>query len=197
MKKILILYFVVLLIGCNRNDKIDKELYEENLNSVYKIVIKTPEKEPMCEDDSLEIPGEINLNTINKLNEPLRGMAALYAGLIGTNCNDTSCDLTIALGLGNQGSDKHINLINKYFPDDSLAKFLIKQNCTLGKSGSSFFSEIVYLTLFDFKDTIKVEYESYYYSRDSEEGISKITDVYLFKNNVFKEINRDDTWIIK
>lgn len=58
---------------------------------------------------SNEIPGKINHSAIDKLDEPLRAVAAYYSGLGGGGCQqgdspDETCELTTALGLGKQGS---------------------------------------------------------------------------------------------
>src|SRR4026209_1872029 len=120
--------------------------------SIYKIIISTN-----------SLPGDINFKQIRKLSEPLRAVSAFYSAMGGSYCSGDSCELTTALGLGKQGSDAHKKLILKYFPNDKVAKTVIKQNCYLRPSGASSFSEHGYLTLSVTKDTLKVYYSLSYY----------------------------------
>src|ERR1017187_4185978 len=65
---------------------------------------------------------KLNKPIIASLPPNLKALAAFYSAMGGTNCMDQECALTTALGLGKQGSDAQKVLIQKYFPDDKVAK---------------------------------------------------------------------------
>lgn len=152
--------------------------------TVTYILIK-PAKEP---------PGEINYLAIKVLSEPLKAISAYYSGLGGSNCTqDTSfvetCDLTTALGLGNQGSDKHKALLKKWFPQDKAAKQLIDQDCYQRPAGASSFSDYTYLSLSQTGDTVTVNYRLMLYDHGK---ISYITgpDKMVIRGKQIKVVKR-------
>lgn len=147
--------------------------------TVYKILHKTN-----------SVPGDIDTTISKSLNEPIRALAAFYAAMGGTMCDGENCELTTALGLGKQGSDKHKDLIKNYFPNDKVAETVLKQDCYLRPSGASTFSDFEYLTITDLGDTVEVDYNLMYYNRGNEEW-TKGPDTYLFKDNSFKKIKRN------
>ena len=146
---------------------------------IYKIIINTK-----------ALPGDINYEQIRKLSEPLKAVSAFYSAMGGSYCSGDSCELTTALGLGKQGSDAHKKLILKYFPDDKVAKAVIKQDCYLRPSGASSFSEYGYLTLSVTKDTLKVYYSLSYYDH-GETSTTKGPDIYVMENNTFRMLKRN------
>jgi hypothetical protein len=135
------------------------------------------------------IPGDIDTKEIKRLDEPLKALAAFYSAMGGTMCNGDSCELTTELGLGRQGSEQHQSLIRKYFPNDKAAKAVLAQDCYLRPSGASSFSDYEYLTISLSGDTARVSYTLAYYDR-GESSFTKSTDIYLYKNKVFKTIRR-------
>ena len=150
-----------------------------------------PEKDPDTgELYTTEIPGEIDTTTIEKLNEPLKALTAFYSAMGGTMCSGEFCDLTTALGLEKQGSEKHKNLIKKYFPNDKVAEAVLKQNCYLRPSGASTFSDFEFLTIIDKGDIVIVEYNLMFYNREKIEW-TKGPDKYLFKDNKFENLKRN------
>ena len=80
---------------------------------------------------------KINTAIITGLPEYLKGLAALYSAMGGTDCIELHCELTSALGLGKQGSDAQKNMIKKYFPDDKVAQLVIGQDCYLSPYSTS------------------------------------------------------------
>ncbi|HEY2727359.1 MAG TPA: hypothetical protein VGI61_09315 [Parafilimonas sp.] len=150
-----------------------------NINDTLKIILETS-----------SIPGDINTNIIKKLPEFLKALAALYAAIGGTMCSGNSCELTTALGLGKQGSDAHKALITKYFPNDSLAEIVVKQDCYLAPSGATFFSDFQYLNLINLGDTVKVDFNLMIYAQ-GKTSWRKGTDIYLFSDNKFTKLKRN------
>ncbi len=138
------------------------------------------------------VPGIPDNPTIKKLDEAL---SAFYAAMGGSNCYKDYCDLTTALGFGKQGSEEHKSIIKKYFPNDTVAALVIKQNCYLRPSGASYFSDFEYLTITNKGDTVIVDYKLMQYSH----GKTKWTegpDMWKFKDSKFEKINRNLwTWI--
>lgn len=192
MKLIATILLSVLLTSCGQTISQDKAVAK---NEQYKIIVRTempePEKDPETgELYSTEIPGEIDTMTIEKLNEPLKALTAFYSAMGGSYCSGDFCDLTTALGLGKQGSDKHKSPIIKYFPNDKVAETVLKQDCYLRPSGASTFSDYEFLTIIDKGDTVVVEYNLMVYNRGEIEWI-KGPDTYLFKDNKFKKLKRN------
>lgn len=131
--------------------------------------------------------GKVNKILVANLPLHLKGMAAFYSAMGGTDCAELECSLTTSLGLGKQGSDSQKNIILKYFPEDKVARQIINQDCYLPPSGSSSFSNYKSLTFTISGDSISVNYLLVVY----EHGQSKFIrgpDLYQYKNHVF--INR-------
>jgi hypothetical protein len=192
MKLIAIILFSFILTICGQT--IPKGKYVTK-NDTYKIILRTemPEPEKDSETGELyttEIPGEIDTTTIEKLNEPLKALTAFYSAMGGTMCSGEYCNLTTALGLGKQGSEKHKSLIEKYFPNDKVAETVLKQNCYLRPSGASSFSDYEFLTITDKGDTVLVDYKLMYYNRGEIEW-TEGPDIYMFKDNEFEKIKRN------
>lgn len=151
----------------------------------------------VCEKSEAQTPifrlikndGNIDTNEIKKLSEPLKAMAALYSSMAGTSCDTTTCELTTALGLGDQRSEAHKSLIKKYFPNDKVAKVVVKQDCILSRAGSSDFSEYAYLTITSVKDTVEVYYKVDFYDHGKDSMIENY-DTYLFRNNQYNMLRR-------
>ncbi len=167
-------------------------------NDIYKVILRAEisdaEKYPETDElYSTEIPGVIDTTIIEKLNEPLIALTALYSALGGTMCNGEHCALTTALGLGKQGSEKHKNNIKKYFPGDKVAETVLKQDCYLRPSGASTFSDFEFLTVTDKGDTIFVDYKLMHYNRGEIEWIEG-PDIYLFHGNKFEKVKRN-LWV--
>lgn len=184
-------FFILVIVGCRTN------VSQEKLakNDSYKIILRTPLPVPYKDPDSdelhsTEIPGEIDTLAIEKLSEPLKALAAFYAAMGGTMCSGEYCDLTTALGLGKQGSDKHKHLIKKYFPKDKAAATVLKRDCYLRPSGASTFSDYEYLTITDRGDTVTVDYRLMYYNRGDIEWTAG-PDTYLFTDNKFRKLQRN------
>ncbi len=199
MKKIISISVLLILLSCNGETK---RLISTKNKGTFKIILKIYLPEPFENlnsetVDSTELPGEIDTTSINKMNEPLLALTAFYSALGGSYCCDTTCNLTSALGLGRQGSDKQKSLIAKYFPNDKLSKLVLEQDCYLRPSGASSFSEYEFLTILDLTDTVYVDYRLMYYDRGDvswEQG----PDIYLYKNGTFKKIKRNIwTWVEK
>jgi hypothetical protein len=146
---------------------------------VFKIILNTE-----------TLPGDIDSTVVNHLNESLRAMVAFYGALGGSNCNENKCELTTALGLGDQGSIAHKALIKKYFKNDKVAKQVLLQDCYLRPSGASTFSEYAYLNLITIKDTVKVNYRIGYYDH-GKTGYTIGHDIYLLIGNEFVMLKRD------
>jgi len=192
MKLIATILFIFIFTNCGQSTPKEKAVSK---NDTYKIILKTEMSEPEKAPDTgerytTEIPGKIDITTIEKLNEQLKALTAFYSAMGGTMCNGDYCDLTTALGLGKQGSDKHKNLIRKFFPNDKVAEAVLKQDCYLRPSGASTFSDFEYLTIIDKGDTIVVDYRLMFYNRGEIKWI-KGPDIYLFKDNKFEKVKRN------
>lgn len=192
MKLIAIILFSIILTSCRQTIPKEKLIAKHER---YKIILRTeipePEKDPETgEIYNTEIPGEIDTTTIVRLNEPLKALTAFYSAMGGSYCSEEFCDLTTALGLGKQGSDRHKNLIKKYFPNDKVAETVLKQDCYLRPSGASTFSDYEFLTITDKEDTVLVDYKLMYYNQGEitwREG----PDIYLYQDNKFNKLKRN------
>ncbi|MEP7164587.1 MAG: hypothetical protein ABI741_07830 [Ferruginibacter sp.] len=116
------------------------------------------------------VPGDINQAAIDKLDEPLKAIAAYYSALGGSNCKqdttyEETCELTMALGFGNQGSAQHKAIIQKWFPNDKAAKQILAQDCYQRPSGATSFSDYVYLSLSREGNEVTINYSLMVYQR--------------------------------
>ena len=127
--------------------------------------------------------------TVKALPANLKALAAFYSAMGGTNCREQECALTTALGLGKQGSDAQKMMIQKYFPDDKVAKLVVSQDCYLPPSSSSSFSNFAALSFVVLGETIQVNYQLYVYDHGNMK-IIKGPDIYSYKNQVFKNQKR-------
>lgn len=132
---------------------------------------------------------KINRVLINGLPEYLKGLAALYSAMGGTDCIELHCELTSALGLGKQGSDAQKNMIKKYFPNDKVAKLVIGQDCYLPPNTSSSYSNFLSLSFTVSKNTIQVNYQLTVIDHGNVKKING-PDIYIFENQVFKNKKR-------
>jgi hypothetical protein len=133
--------------------------------------------------------GKVDKTRVAGLSPALKALAAYYSALGGTDCIELTCELTSALGLGNQGSAAQVNLIKKYFPGDKAAILVLGQNCYLPPSTSASFSNFKSLSFTVNGEIVQVNYQLLVY----EHGNSKIIsgpDVFSFKNQVFKNKKR-------
>ncbi|MCC6515485.1 MAG: hypothetical protein IT275_03950 [Chitinophagales bacterium] len=200
MRKLVIILTTLYFLSCNtqnQNGEQEKtELITQSDSNLTKqidtvVIVKEPKQEIIYKIVTTNEDNSINLKDIKKLSEPLKALVALYAAFYGTNCDGTTCELTSALGLGNQGSDEHKNLIKKYFLSDRLADEVIIQDCYLAPSGARSFSEYGYLTIIDIGDSVKVNYTAsvlFNHDGDGEKIIGK--DTYIFKDNLYTNIQR-------
>ncbi len=133
--------------------------------------------------------GKVNKTLAASLPTSLKALAAFYSAVGGTGCIELDCSLTTALGLGKQGSDTQKKLIQKYFPDDQVAKLVVSQDCYLPPSGSSSFSNFQTLAFIVTGDTVRVNYQLAVF----DHGNTKIIcgpDIYLYENQVYKNKKR-------
>ncbi|MFD1768307.1 hypothetical protein [Sphingobacterium suaedae] len=137
-----------------------------------------------------ETPGAVQDSIIRQLPPHLRALAAFYAAMGGTSCDGEHCLLTTALGLGKQGSSAHKELIQQFFPTDSVAKTVIGQDCYLRPSGASSFSDYVYLSIVDLGDTVKVDYKLLQYQQ-GKKNWTEGPDKYIFVQGKFTKIQRN------
>ena len=132
---------------------------------------------------------KLNKSVITSLPPNLKALAAFYGAMGGTNCLDQGCALTIALGLGKQGSDAQKALIKKYFPDDRAADLVLGQDCYLAPGSASAFSNFSALSFVVSEDTVRVNYQLNVYDHGNMK-IIRGPDIYIYKNQVFKNKKR-------
>jgi len=133
--------------------------------------------------------GKLDTRAVAKLPASLKGLAALYAALGGTGCEELKCGLTTALGLGDQGSVQQKDLIKKYFPGDKVASLVLGQDCYLPPTGSTSFSNFNSLAFVVSEGKVKVLYQLALF----EKGATKIIngpDIYGFDGRTFKNRKR-------
>lgn len=135
-------------------------------------------------------PGTINQAAINRLDEPLRAIAAYYSSIEGSNCDGESCELTTALGLGKQGSKAHVSLLKKWFRNDAAAKQLITQRCYQRPNSASTFSDYVYLTLERSGNVVSVKYKVFFYSHGKESYVTSTDDKLLVGKGKIRVVKR-------
>lgn len=178
----------------------ETELNKKDSEKITTIEPKATDTKPLADSSPVrkfilikkgkKVPGSINSNDISKLSEPLLAIAAFYSGLGGSNCNGKICELTSALGLGKQGSQKHKNIISKWLPNNTAAKQLLAQDCYQPPNGASSFSNYEYFALDKRGDTIYVNYNLIYWNRGSSQ-IIKGPDQYLISGDSLKTLRRN------
>jgi hypothetical protein len=119
----------------------------------------------VIEQSNKTVPGVINTAVIKNFSEPMKAIVAYYAALAGSNCDGTVCGLTTALGLGNQGSDAHIQLLQKYFKGDKTAETIINQKCYLPPNTASIFNDYAYLGFLIEGNKVIIQYKVVVYNR--------------------------------
>jgi hypothetical protein len=132
---------------------------------------------------------KVNSALIAGLPEYLKGLAALYSAMGGTDCIELHCELTSALGLGKQGSDAQKNMIKKYFPDDKVAKLIIGQDCYLPPNTSSSYSNFQSLSFTVNKNIIQVNYQLTVIDHGNVKKING-PDIYIYENQIFRNKKR-------
>jgi len=131
-----------------------------------------------------KMSSKVNNKLAAKLPPNLRALAAFYSAMGGTDCLEQECVLTTALGLGNQGSNEQKALIQKYFPEDKVAKLVLGQNCYLPPGSSSSFSNFLSLSLTVNGSSVTVNYRLAVYDHGNRKIIQG-PDIYQFANQVF------------
>lgn len=126
------LSLAAILLSCNNNAEKKEETAEAKKDSIVAV-----EPAPKPQYDTIDIyrfkGGEPFINTeyIKNCSEGEKALLAYYSYFFSTNCKDTKhCALTEALGLGEQTSKEHRELVLKWFTDDETMQ-LAKEN---GKS---------------------------------------------------------------
>jgi hypothetical protein len=132
---------------------------------------------------------EVNTQVVGQLSPNLKGLAAYYSAIGGTNCKDQTCELTSALGLGSQGSVLQKNLIQKYFPDDNVVNMICGQDCYLPPANTLSYSNFKFLSFTVQGETIKVDYQLAVYDRGNLKLING-PDIYTYQNQTFKDKKR-------
>lgn len=192
---------ILTLFSCSKNN--NKE--EPVLKSSDTVVIAPPEKDRTPVEEIKEQSktgtyrlitgakdshGTINTDDIAKLPEPLKAIAALYSGLGGSGCEERSCGLTTALGLGKQGSQAQKELVKKWFQKEAAANQLIEQDFYQTPNSSSNFSDFQALNFEQKGDTVTVNYSLMTYSH-GETGYIKGPDQFIIKGNTIETLHRN------
>jgi hypothetical protein len=166
MKFVICCLQILFLLGIVENSKAQK---------TYILISKKTEK--------------LNKAVVTALPPYLKALAAFYSAMGGTNCMDQQCALTSALGLGQQGSDAQKSIIQKYFPDDKVARLVIGQDCYLPPNSSTTFSNFSSLNFVIYGEDVRVNYVLDVF----ENGKMKVIngpDIYHFRSQVFKNTKR-------
>lgn len=132
---------------------------------------------------------KVNKSLAARLPENIKAIAALYSAMGGTDCLEQDCVLTGALGLGQQGSDAHKKIIQKYFPDDKVARLILGQNCYLPPGSSTSFSNFLSLVIVVHGSSVQVNYQLAVYDHGNEKIIQGPDD-YVYQNKTFKNTKR-------
>ncbi len=130
--------------------------------------------------------GNINKAAIKNFSEPMQAIVAYYAALAGSNCDGITCGLTTALGLGNQGSDAHKAIIQKYFKGDKTAESLIINNCYLPPTTASFYTNYEYLRFLIEGSKVIIQYRVKIKNKEVVRYVESDNDEIWIEPNVLK-----------
>ena len=108
----------------------------------------------------------LNLAYLKNINEPEKAILGLISTYAGTECEPSStqtneytglfnCKLTKALGLGDQCSETYLNLLHKWFRNDTVIMKELK-NCGAFPSGASNRISFGKITLTRYSHSIKI-----------------------------------------
>jgi hypothetical protein len=191
MKKIILSVFAVtLLIACN-NTAEKKEAPKADTTKVD----TTKKAEVVTEDNAIEIyhfKGKepyINTEYLKTCSEQEKALLAYYCYFFNTSCKDSKhCQLTEALGLGEQNSKAHKDLVLKWFTDDETVQ-LAKEGGRITPAGTKNMAWYEELKLTKKGDLVIVRYSSAW-KTDNAEGKGKGNDEYQFEANKIKVIGR-------
>jgi hypothetical protein len=160
------------------------QINTSNKKEHYKLIVR--EKVYIPDFKMKKYMAKVNEKDVRKLNEPLRALAAFYSALSSSSCKSVSdgqeCDLTLALGLGKQGSTEHKDILRKWISPNFVLDVTLKQDCLLRPESSSHFNSYSFLEFIATQDTVKIYYRVVYF--DAGNGSSHIYhDVAVIKNN--------------
>ena len=178
------------LVSCNNSEKTEpvKEVEVKTDTAKTKPVV-------VENDNAVDIyrfkGGEPYINTeyLNTITEEEKALLAYYCYFFNTSCADSKhCQLTEALGLGEQNSKEHKKLVEKWFTDDE-TKQLAKEGGRITPNGSKNMGWFEELKIAKKGDLITVRYASAW-STPTSSGKGKGTDEYQFEPNRIKVIGR-------
>lgn len=133
---------------------------------------------------------KINQSYLEQIQESEKAILAYYCYLFNNGCTDTkNCLLTAALGLGEQHSTDHQQLVKKWFKDQETID-LVNYGGDAKPFGGEAFAWYSQLWLKHINDTIQVEYYSSWLSKDLH-GKGKGTGKYLVKDGQIQIIERN------
>jgi hypothetical protein len=125
----------------------------------------------------------INLALIDSLPDFLKAITTYYSCAFGTTCYYDTCQLTKALHLGKQGSEKQENILTSWFDKkDQRIHSLLFHNCYQAHYNSEKFTQIFRLTYKVYKNKISSHIWVMKYERGDITHYYK-TDKFLVLNN--------------
>ena len=131
----------------------------------------------------------INKDYLKTISEQEKALLAYYCYFFNTSCADSKhCQLTEALGLGEQNSKEHQKLVLKWFTDDETVQ-LAKEGGRITPNGSKNMGWYEDLRIEKKGTLISVRYLSAW-STPTMEGKGKGTDEYEFEPTRIKIIGR-------
>ena len=78
------LFIFILLCGCgDKSSRPSTNTFDKIATDTHEIILRSY-GEPMEGGDSLQIPGDVSTNNVEKLSELLKGLAAFYSALGGS-----------------------------------------------------------------------------------------------------------------
>lgn len=132
----------------------------------------------------------INNKLISSLGEAEKAILAYYCLEFNTSCMDARhCKLTEALGLGEQGSSEHLNLVAKWLKDQE-TKDLVKMGGRVTPNGAEPLAWFERITMLRDGNSVQVFYISNWVSHDLH-GKGQGYGNYLIQNGEVKVLSRN------
>lgn len=191
MKKLsLSLFAAALLVACNNTEEKKDIPVVDTTKKDTATVAEAPKGY-----DTIEVyhfkgnEPYINEEFLKTASESEKALLGYYCYFFSSNCKDSKhCDLTKALGYGDQNSKDHKTAVNKWFADDE-TKQLVKEGGRVTPTGAKNMSWYEEIKLVKKGELTVVRYLSAW-KTDKMEGKGRGTDEYQITTDKIKVIGR-------
>lgn len=133
-----------------------------------------------------------NTRYLKEAPEPIKAILAYYAYQAGTGCeksdsnNSVRCQLTTDLGLGDQCSNRHISMLNRWFAKDNMGEDypFAESSCYSVPEGATVSQKITAIDIIREQNNVVVTYDISGWNNREERGWNERSrDIFTITNN--------------